>query len=73
MGYYQNQQSEKREKRHEEQIVAQERGQAEEKGNVLEVGGSSSQPFNIEDAFQSVMSKLTSIELEQAQLREFVT
>ena len=41
--------------------------------NVLEVDRSSSQAYNIEDAFQSVMSKLTSIELEQAQLREFVT
>ena len=36
-----------------------------------EVGGSSSQAFNIENIFQSVMLKLIEIELEQAQFRQF--
>ena len=73
MRYYQNQQLKQWEKRHEEQIVAQEGGQVEEGANIPEVGRFSSKTFNIEDVFQSVMPKLTVIELEQAQFREFVT
>ena len=73
MGYYQKQQSRQWEKKHEKQIAAQEGGQAEEGANVPEVGGFSSQAFNIENVFQSVMSKLTAIELEQAKFRQFVT
>ena len=46
---------------------------AEQGANVTEVGGSSTQPFNIKNAFQSVMSKLTTIELEQVEFREFAT
>ena len=54
-------------------MAGQERGEDEQGTKVSEVGGSSSQPFNIENAFQFVMTKLTTIELEQVQFREFVT
>ena len=65
---------EKQEKKHEEkQMATEEGGETEEQANVSKIGGSSSQPFNIKNVFQSVMTKLSLIELEQAEFRQFVT
>ena len=72
MRYYQNIQSEIWEKKY-EQMAAQEGGEDEQGANVVEIRGSSSQPFNIEDAFRSIMTKLTSMELEQVHFREYVS
>ena len=74
MRYYENKVSRKWKKKHEKQQMAtEEKGEAKERANVSKVGGSSIQPFNIENAFQSVLAKLSSIELEQEEFRQFVT
>ena len=59
MGYYQNKQSGIWETKHEEQMAALEGGGDEQGVNVTDIGDCSSQPFNIENAFQSIMTKLT--------------